>query len=114
MIDSSSENSIFKKAIDWESSRVHLIELSERRAWKIAMAAVITTLLSWIALVLLLPLKESVPYLIKVNKESGAHEILTHLDSKTVTQDEVMDKYWVSNYVRAREGYDWYTLKKDY
>jgi type IV secretion system protein VirB8 len=106
--------SVFDQAIDWEASRVQTIERSERRAWFVAFAGVAVTVLSWLAIVLMMPLKEMVPYVIRVDSATGVPDIVTALDTKGVGFDEAMDKYWMAQYVRARETYDWYTLQKDY
>lgn len=110
-----SEKSIFEAAIDWESSRVEASEKSERRAWIIAGIAIGTTILSLSAVVIMMPLKEPpIPHIWRVDNKTGAHDLLTTIKDKAVTGDEVMDKYWLAKYVRARETYDWYSLQEDY
>lgn len=101
-------------ALNWESSRVLMIEKSERRAWTIAMFAVGSAIALVISIALMLPLKESTPYVIRVDDATGIPDIITAMDTKGVQFDEVMDKYWLAQYVRAHETYDWYTLQKDY
>ena len=102
------------EAFSWESSRVEQLERSERRAWAVAAVSVVTVLLSWLAIVLMLPLKEAVPYVIRVDSATGVPDIVTTLKEKSVATDEVMDKYWVARYVRARETYDWVSLQEEY
>lgn len=108
------EKPMFEQAINWESSRVLSIEKSERRAWRIAFASVGVTVLAIAAIAMMMPLKESVPYVIRVDNATGVPDIVTAIKDKAVTGDEVMDKYWLAQYVRARETYDWYTLQRDY
>ena len=109
-----SEKTVFDAAIDWEASRVQTIEKSERRAWLVAMIAVGVSVLAIAAIAMMMPLKESVPYVIRVDNTTGVPDIVTAMTDKAVTGDEVMDKYWLAQYVRARETYDWYTLQRDY
>jgi len=109
-----SAQSYFEKAMDWEASRTRLQEKSERRAWTVAFTSLVMTVLSWLAIALMMPLKEAVPYVIRVDNTTGVPDIVTALDVQGVGYDEVMDKYWMAQYVRARETYDWYTLQKDY
>ncbi|WP_329605642.1 virB8 family protein [Rhizobium alarense] len=104
----------FAQAMDWEASRIHQIEVSERRAWKVAGAFGVGFILSALGIFLMLPLKENTPYVIRVDSATGVPDIVTALDSKGVGYDEVMDKYWLAQYIRARETYDWHTLQKDY
>lgn len=106
--------SVYDEALNWEAAHVRLVEKSERRAWKIAGAFGTITVLLGIGIAGMLPLKQHVPYLVRVNAQTGAPDILTSLDEKSVSYDTVMDKYWLSQYVIARETYDWYTLQKDY
>lgn len=104
----------FEAALDWEAGRIGMIEKSERRAWVVALTAVAVTALSWLAIVLMMPLKETVPYVIRVDNTTGVPDIVTTMQDKRIGYDDVMDKYWVAQFVRARETYDWYTLQKDY
>lgn len=104
----------FGKALDWEASRIALNERSERRAWRIVWVIAGLLVLSWVAIVLMMPLKETVPYVIRVNNATGVPDIVTKMSAKDLAFDEVMDKYWVARYVRTRENYDWYSLQEDY
>jgi len=108
------EKPVFEQAINWESSRMLSIEKSERRAWRVAFASVGVAVLAIAAIAMMMPLKESVPYVIRVDNTTGVPDIVTAITDKAVTGDEVMDKYWLAHYVRARETYDWYTLQRDY
>lgn len=108
------EGKKFERAMSWEASRVHQLESSERKAWRVAWAAAATVVLSWVAIVLMMPLKETVPYVVRVDSSTGIPDILTTLNSEKIEFDEVMDRYWLARYIRAREGYDWYTLQEDY
>lgn len=76
--------------------------------------AAVSASLAMIAIAFMMPLKESVPYVIRVDSATGVPDIVTMMTDKEVTGDEVMDKYWLAQYVRARETYDWYTLQHDY
>lgn len=108
------EKDIFQSAINWESSRVLSVEKSERRAWRVTYGSVGITVLAIAAIAMMMPLKESIPYVVRVDNTTGVPDIVTAMSDKKVTGDEVMDKYWLAQYVRARETYDWYTLQRDY
>ncbi len=105
---------LHEAALNWEAARIHSVEKSERRAWGIAMAAVVCAVLLVVAIALMLPLKQNTPYVIRVDNTTGVPDIVTAMDTKGVGFDEVMDKYWLAQYVRARETFDWYTIQKDY
>lgn len=61
---------------------------------------------------LLTPLKEVRPYVIRVDNNTGATDIVTMLDTQSTTADEQTAKYFSAMYVKLREGYDWYTIQE--
>lgn len=105
---------ILHATVNWETSRIQLLEQSERKAWIIAQIASGLAVISWLAIVFMMPLKETIPYVIRVDSATGVPDVITTLKSKEVSHDEVMNKFWLAQYVRARETYDWFTLQKDY
>lgn len=111
---SSKEPNIFKNGLTWETSRLFEVYKSERRAWMVAKIMGACFLLTCIALVCLMPLKTVVPYVIKVDQSTGMSEILRIANKRDIPVSEMMNKYWVSQYVLAREGYDWRTLNQEF
>ncbi|MGR6830979.1 virB8 family protein [Aliivibrio wodanis] len=101
-------------ALDFEASKSLMIANSEHRAWNITKGACALTALSWIALVLLMPLKTEVPYVAMVNEVTGYTQLLTTLSEETISKQDALDAFWVGNYVRNREVYDWYTIQDSY
>lgn len=104
----------FNTALDYEESFRYLIEQSNKRAWLISFVAIFIASLSLIAVVLLTPLKTIEPYVIRVDNTTGMVDILTLLDEKEITQNEALDKYFISQYIKAREGYYYELLNQDY
>ncbi|ECL3697442.1 type IV secretion system protein [Campylobacter coli] len=100
----------FNTAIDYEASFRYLIEKSNKRAWLIAFISIFIAIISIIAVVLLTPLKTIEPYVIRVDNTTGMVDILTMLDEKEIKANEALDKYFISTYVKAREGF----LNQDY
>lgn len=105
---------IFDDALDFEASKSMMAAKSEHRAWTITKVACGLTGLSWIALVLLMPLKTVEPYIAMVDKNTGQSQLLTVIDSNTLSEQTALNEYWIANYLRWREVYDWYTLQNDY
>ena len=105
---------LFEKSLDWEASRIQQIEKSEARAWLVVklLAALIAGLTA--AIIVMMPLHRTVPYVIKVDKSTGMTELLSIANTKDIPVDEMQDKYWLSQYVLSRESYDWRTLENDY
>ncbi|MDQ6264798.1 virB8 family protein [Campylobacter jejuni] len=104
----------FNTAIDYEASFRYLIEKSNKRAWLIAFISIFIAIISIIAVVLLTPLKTIEPYVIRVDNTTGMVDILTMLDKKEISSNEALDKYFISQYVKAREGYYYELLNQDY
>ncbi|WP_150137770.1 virB8 family protein [Candidatus Enterovibrio escicola] len=115
-LNKKSQATIFDDALDFETLKSVMAAKSEQRAWIITKTACVLTTLSWLALVLLIPLKTVEPYVVTVDKNSGQTQVVSVLNQKTetMTEQEAIDRYWLSNYIRWREVYDWYTLQSDY
>lgn len=109
-----SKNDPFAGANEWEASRVHQIEMSERRAWKVAMASVVVAVMLVVGFVMILPLKDTVPYLVRVDSVTGATDIVNVMDTRKIEFVEAQQKANVVDYLRKRETYDWYTLTPNY
>lgn len=114
MKKSSQSHETLLAGFSWETSRIQLIERSEKRAWIVASIASFLAISAWIVIILLFPLKKTVPYVIRVDSSTGVPDIITTLKAKEVSLDETVNKYWLAQYVRCRETYDWNTLQKDY
>lgn len=100
--------------LDYEASFQYLIEKSNKRAWIIAFVSAFIAFLSIIAVLLLTPLKTIEPYVIRVDNTTGMVDILTTLDEEQISSNEALDKYFIAQYVKAREGYYYEILNQDY
>lgn len=109
-----SKNKLNDDAIDFEVSKSLLALKSEKRAWNITKGSCVLTFMSWTALVLLMPLKTVEPYLALTDSSTGRTELVTVLNSETISEAEALSDFWIANYIRWREVYDWYTLQNDY
>lgn len=104
----------YSDAVDFESSIRYLVEQSNKRAWLIAFVSVGVTILSIVAVLLLTPLKTVEPYVIRVDNTTGMVDILTILDEEQISSIEALDKHFVAQYIKAREGYYYDMLNQDY
>ncbi|WP_043903282.1 VirB8/TrbF family protein, partial [Kingella kingae] len=59
----------------------------------------------------LTPLKTVQPFVIRVDNNTGVTDIVTTLKNEEKSYGEVVDKFWLAQYVRHREGYDWQTVQ---
>jgi type IV secretion system protein VirB8 len=96
----------FAEAASWDHERLIAANRSKRLAWIVAAVASGLAITSVAAVAMLAPLKTVAPYVITVDKQTGASEITSQLSgSKHVTYDEAVSKYFLADYVRNREGW---------
>ena len=107
-------NEFIQAANAFEKSRVEASKKMAKIAWSVAGISCLCTALSVAAIVGLTPLKEVQPFLVRVDNNTGVTDLVTTLKTKEETYGEVMDKYWLSQYVKYREGYNWYTVQSTY
>ena len=105
---------IFTKGSTWDASRVSDLEKSRKIAWAVASAFAVCFVISAIALATLVPLRRTVPYVVKQDSATGNIEVLQPFDNRTVGNQELLNKYWARTYVQAREQYNWYLVGSDY
>lgn len=98
----------------WALSVTGDLERSRRTAWIVACGSAVVAVLLAIALVLLLPLKETVPYTILVDRQTGNVELLNPLDTERVNADAALTRSFLVQYVTAREGFDAPDFQQDY
>lgn len=102
-----------KDATNFEASISYMIEKSNKRAWLITFISCFITIILAIAVCLLTPLKSVEPYVIRVD-DAGMVDIITKLDSKNIKTTEAIDKFFIADYVKAREGYNYTTISNEY
>lgn len=66
------------------------------------------------AVAALTPLKTTELFVVRVDNNTGVTDIVTTLQHPEETYGEVIDKYWLAQYIRYREGYDWQTIQDSY
>ncbi len=98
--------SYFAEAQSWDRERFVAANRSRRLAWVVAGAASVIALVGIGSVAMLSPLKTVVPYVVTVDRSTGATEVTQQLrGDKSITYDEAVRKYFLANYVRAREGW---------
>jgi type IV secretion system protein VirB8 len=98
----------------WEVDRAEMLARSERRAWRVAGSAVTVALAAVLAVVAHGPLQKVIEVPIVVDKQTGETTIQQRLSIETVPQLEALDKHNAAAFVRAREGYSWWWLQRDF
>ena len=98
----------------WEIDRALMLERSERRAWWVAIAGLLLGLLGIAAVFVQGPLRRVVEIPIVVDRLTGEATIQQRLSVETIPPMESLDKHNLATFVRAREGYSWMFLQRDF
>ena len=98
----------------WEIDRALMLERSERRAWRVAIAGLVLGLIGIAAVFVQGPLRRVVEIPIVVDRMTGEATIQQRLSVETVPPLEALDKHNLATFVRAREGYNWMFLQRDF
>ena len=96
-------------AVNYETSLADLSRRSERRAWWVASAASALALLLGAGYLLVMPLKERVPFLVLADAYSG-NATVARIDAdfrhRSLTASEAIARANVARFVSLRESYD--------
>ncbi len=108
------ESAPFNANRDWEIDRALMLERSERRAWRVAVAGLILGLIGIAAVFVQGPLRRVVEIPIVVDRLTGETTIQQRLSEETIPAMEALDKHNLAAFVRARESYSWMFLQRDF
>lgn len=100
-----SEADYFRAATGWDLDRMGGLQRSERRAWLFSVLFAIVAAVSIAAIALMLPLKTVEPFVIRVDNATGIVDVVNSLRTSKNTYEESISKYFLSRYIRAKEGY---------
>jgi len=87
---------------------------SERRAWTLVIVFAVIAAMAVAAVLLMTPLKQTIPYHVYVDKETGATQAVVVTDRASITTNEAVARYWLGRYVSARERYVYRLQQEDY
>jgi len=96
----------FPAARSWAEDRRSSAARQTRIAWIVAGVAALVALLLAIALAAMMPLKSVQPYVLTVDRQTGAVQIAQGLTPGKLTQNEAVIQAQLANYVLARETFD--------
>lgn len=101
------------RGIAWEAELNATLRNSLKRHATLNYVLALAVVALTIALVVLMPLKQLVPYVVRVDNLTGATSIGQTVQDY-VAESELADKHWVKNFVIARERYNYRFLQQDY
>jgi type IV secretion system protein VirB8 len=99
---------------DWYADRYQAIYVSRNRWLVTAWGALALAVIQGVALLFLVPLKTSVPFLIKEESTGAVTTVQPLAGNPSVTYGEAVRKYFLTRYVISRETYDTMDLTENY
>ena len=99
---------------NWELDRALMLQRSERRGWIVGAIGVLIAIVSTLAVLAHGALHQVVGIPIVVDKTTGETTIEQRLSAETIPPMEALDKHNLAVFVRAREGYSWWFLQRDF
>jgi type IV secretion system protein VirB8 len=110
----SGPDAMLKANLGWELDRALLLERSARRGWTVAAVATTLAFVAVLAVFVQGPLRQVVGVPIVVDRTTGETTIEQRLSAETIPPQEALDKHNAAVFVRAREGYSWWWLQRDF
>lgn len=109
-----SREDYYVAARSWSDGQSQTTARETRIAWRVAAGAAIIALLLALTLLLLVPLKTVQPYVLTVDRQTGAVEPAMSLSDGRLTQNEAIIQAQLAGYVVARETFDATDLAPQY
>jgi type IV secretion system protein VirB8 len=103
----------FGEAQSWDADRQRQNERSVRAAWWVAAAGWSCAVACALALAMLMPLKHSEPFVVRVDSSTGVVDVVP-VFAGTATEDEAVTRYFVTHYVSVCERFNFATAESDY
>lgn len=97
------------KAVNFELTLADMARRSERRAWWVAVGALAMALMLGAGYIVLLPLKERVPYLVMADAYTGTATVARlrgDFSTHDITAAEAINRSNVAHFIIARESWD--------
>lgn len=110
----SKRDSYYRDGDTWEYETYLRLRLSKKRAWIVAGIASTVSVLSLLALVLVLPLKEFAPYVVTVHDGTGYLEVTRGLKPGDLSEDEAVTSANIVRCLTAHETFDATDIKENF
>ncbi len=104
----------YASALSWVDERVAAERRMRKIAWGVAGAAGALALVLAITMMLMMPLKSVQPYVVTVDRQTGAVEVATTLKGGKLSENDAVIQAELANYVRTRETFDATDLATSY
>jgi type IV secretion system protein VirB8 len=109
-------NQFLEETRGLERSFIREVLRSRRHAWYVAGGA--GALAFFALMVLAVHIKEAsqpvAPFILRVDNATGATDVVSVMRESQTSYGEVIDQYWITQYVIHHESYDYQTIQADY
>ncbi|VVN22385.1 Type IV secretion system protein virB8 [Pseudomonas fluorescens] len=107
---------LMKEGLDFEKSKSGMQKKAMQVAFGIAGVSLVLNVALGVAVAALSPLKTVEPYLLEVRTEANLTNVTVRkpFEKPVDSLGEQVDKYFISDYIRARESYDWGMVQRMY
>lgn len=102
------------EAAKFEKSKADWRKNLMKASLVVAGISVVLNIVQAAAIAMLTPLKTVEPYLLYVDKSSGMAEVRQPLKDPRSSYGEETDKFFITEYITARESYDWGLAQRNY
>lgn len=99
---------------NWYKDRYQHVLVQRKILVFITLLALACTLITVITISQLTPLKTVEPFVIQVDQRSGVTQTVDPMNVRDLTSNEIVNNAQIVNYIRARENYNIYDLKRSY
>jgi type IV secretion system protein VirB8 len=104
-----------KEIKEFESDRNDFKNKLIKIGFGVAGVFAFTTIMAMAAIMFMTPLKDTIPYLLRVDNATGHVDVVKPLsDAKVVTYGEALDKYWLRVYIKNRNSYEWEQIQNNF
>jgi type IV secretion system protein VirB8 len=104
----------YEAASTWSEDTHASLRASRRVAWTVAGVAIGVAALQAVAMAFLLPLKQSVPYTITVDRETGYVQTTRGVNLGNLSETDAMKQSFVVQYILARESFESTDYRENY
>lgn len=113
-ITKAEEKAYFAAAASWDDDRVESALKSRKTAWGAFWLVLLVAAVEALALALLVPLKRTDAYLVRVDSSTGIVDNVVRVADTKLSSDEIMTRYFLRKYVVLRESYTRAQLQPNY
>lgn len=104
----------YSESKNWNAERLALKEKEAQIGWNVAKILTVLLICTAVGAVAIAIKKEAYPFIVQVDKQHGETRVIDIRDPQNIPADEMMDKYWLNQYVQSHESYDYHTLENDH